>query len=115
MCIVSAVDNAEVFRFDQIPRNPQIGIEVLLRGIVNIAPQYGDTVREIGPSPNGHVNQFAVCAQNTLFDFRVDLGRAVVFAVSDIRIKGRADAGGGKRVESHRANEVVNMTTNIDA
>ena len=77
MCIVSAVDNAEVFRFDQIPRNPQIGIEVLLRGIVNIAPQYGDTVREIRSSPNSHMNQLPMCAQDAFFDFLIDFGRAV--------------------------------------
>ena len=36
MRIMSAVDSAQVFRFDQITSNAQIGVEVLLRGIVNI-------------------------------------------------------------------------------
>ena len=39
MCIVGTVDDAEVFRFDEIASNTYIGVEVLLRGVVNIAPQ----------------------------------------------------------------------------
>ena len=80
---MGAVDNAEVFRFDEIASNTQIGVEVLLRGIVNIAPQNCNTVLKVRSSPNSHVNQFAMCTQDTLFYLRVDLGRAVSFPVSD--------------------------------
>jgi hypothetical protein len=61
---------------------------MLLTGIINIAPQYGDTMLEVGSSPNSYVNQLVMCTLETLFDFLVDLGRAVSFAVSDMRIKG---------------------------
>ena len=92
-----------------------IGIEVLLGRIVNIAPQHGDTVREIRSSPDSHVNQFAMRAQYALLDFCVDFGRAVGFAVSDIRVKRRAYTGGRKGVKPHGSNEVVNVTADVNA
>jgi hypothetical protein len=57
MLVVSAVDDAEIFCFDEISSNTQIGIKVLLGRIVNIAPQHGDTVDKIRSSPDSHVNQ----------------------------------------------------------
>ena len=101
MRVVSAVDDAEVFRFDEIVSNTQIGIEVLLGRIVNTAPQHGDTVREIRSSPNSHMNQLPMCAQDAFFDFLIDFGRTVIFAVSDIGIERRTDAGRRKGVEPH--------------
>ena len=68
-----------------------------------------------GRDRDGHVNQFAMRAQYALFDFCVDFGRAVGFAVNDVRVKRRANTGGRKGVEPHGSNEIVNVTADVNA
>jgi hypothetical protein len=75
---VGAEDQAEVLGANHVFGDPMVRKPELLTRIVHVASQDADSVREVGPGPDGQVNEFAMGSPHFRAQVNIDFGRSIL-------------------------------------
>jgi hypothetical protein len=81
--VTTAEPYSNVFRLDQVLRDPVISSPEFCAGIVDVSPKYRYRMREIWSCPNAQVYQDSVRCQHFFPQVDVDFCGTILFRVAD--------------------------------